>query len=155
MAHDSWSFSKIFDHEKKFWQKPCFHNAEIRKLWFNKSKAFSMSILTEKLFYPASPVSNGSRAVVTEENYPPTLTLILTLILTLSGRQFSSGGNVRSPFPICLFLTYVVCCEEINSEITSFNFSERSFDIIFRSIFNKKIVLQFLYESFISNFFFN
>ena len=114
-----------------------------------------MSILTEKPFYPASPVSNGSRAVVTEENYPPTLTLILTLILTLSGRQFSSGGNVRTPFPICLFLTYVVCCEEINSEITSFNFSERSFDIIFRSIFNKKIVLQFLYESFISNFFFN
>ena len=44
---------------------------------------------------------------------------------------------------ICLFLTYVVCCEDIKSGKTAFSFSERAVDIIFRSTFNKEMGRQF------------
>ena len=36
-----------------------------------------------------------------------------------------------------------VCCEDIKSGKTFFSFSERAFDIIFRSTFNKEMGLQF------------
>ena len=45
--------------------------------------------------------------------------------------------------PICLFLTYAVCCEDIKFSRTFFSFSERAFDIIFKSTFKKEIGLQF------------
>ena len=45
--------------------------------------------------------------------------------------------------PICLFLSNVVCCEEIKSGRTFFSFSDRAFDIIFRSIFKKEMGLEF------------
>ena len=45
--------------------------------------------------------------------------------------------------PICLFLTYAVCCVEIKSGRTFLSFSERLFSIIFKSTCNKKTGLQF------------
>ena len=47
------------------------------------------------------------------------------------------------PSAIFLFLTYAVCCEDIKSGRTFFSSSERAFDIIFRSTFNKEMGLQF------------
>ena len=44
---------------------------------------------------------------------------------------------------ICLFLTYTVCCYDIRSGRTFFSFSEKTCDVIFRSIFNKEKSLQF------------
>ena len=41
--------------------------------------------------------------------------------------------------PIYLFLTYAVCCEEIKSGRSFLSFSERAFDIIFKSTFNKEM----------------
>ena len=41
--------------------------------------------------------------------------------------------------PIYLFLTYAVCCEEIESRRSFLSFSERAFDIIFKSTFNKEM----------------
>ena len=55
--------------------------------------------------------------------------------------------------PICQFLTYAVCCEDIKSGKTFFSFSERAFDIIFRSTFNKEMGLQF-FMNFLSLSFF-
>ena len=46
--------------------------------------------------------------------------------------------------PICVFLTYAVCCEDIKSGKTSFSFSERAFDITFSSAFTKEMGLLFL-----------
>ena len=43
--------------------------------------------------------------------------------------------------PICLFLTNAVCGEESKSGRTSFSFTERTFDIIFRSTFNREMRL--------------
>ena len=45
--------------------------------------------------------------------------------------------------PICLFLTYAVCCEEIKSGRSFLSFSEKAFDIIFKSTFNKEMGFQF------------
>ena len=45
--------------------------------------------------------------------------------------------------PICLFLTYAVCCEEIKFGTIFLSFSERAFDVIFKSIFNKEMGVQF------------
>ena len=45
--------------------------------------------------------------------------------------------------PICLFLTYAVYCEEIKFGIIFLSFSERAFDVIFKSIFNKEMGVQF------------
>ena len=42
--------------------------------------------------------------------------------------------------PICLFSTYTVCYEESKSGRTCFSFSERVFDIIFRSTFDIKVM---------------
>ena len=47
------------------------------------------------------------------------------------------------PLPLCLFLTYVVCCVEIKSGRSFLSFSERAFDIIFKSTFDKEMSLQF------------
>ena len=52
----------------------------------------------------------------------------------------ASDTNLRLS-PIWLFFTYAVCCEEIKSSRTFFSFSERAFDIIFRSTFNKEMGL--------------
>ena len=52
-----------------------------------------------------------------------------------------------------LFFTYPVCCEEITSDRTSFDFSERAFDNIFRSKLNKEICLQFFMNLLSSSFF--
>ena len=54
---------------------------------------------------------------------------------------------------ICLFLTCDVCCEEIKSCKSFFSFSERAFDIIFRSHLIKKWVSGFLRISYLSFFF--
>ena len=54
----------------------------------------------------------------------------------------SITSNINLPLsPVCLFLTYTVCCEDIKSGKTFFSFSERVFDIIFRSTFNKEMGL--------------
>ena len=68
-------------------------------------------------------------------------TLPILFILAVS---ITSDANLPLS-PICLFLTYAVCCEEIKSGKTLFSFSfyERAFDIIFRSTFNKEMGLQF------------
>ena len=39
---------------------------------------------------------------------------------------------------VCLFLTEAVCCEEMKFDRTLFSFSERDFDIIFKSTFKKQ-----------------
>ena len=44
---------------------------------------------------------------------------------------------------MCLFLTYSVRCEDIQFSKKVFSFSERAFDIIFRSTFKKAMGLQF------------
>ena len=44
--------------------------------------------------------------------------------------------------PIYLYLTYTDFREEIKSDKTFFSFSERVFDIIFRSTFNEEMGLQ-------------
>ena len=54
----------------------------------------------------------------------------------------SITSDINLPLsPICLFLTYAVCCIDIKSGKTFFSFSERVFDIIFRSTFNKEMGL--------------
>ena len=45
MTNDSWSFSRIFNHYIKFWQKPHFSKVKISKLSSNELKAFSMFIV--------------------------------------------------------------------------------------------------------------
>ena len=63
----------------------------------------------------------------------------------------SITSDINFPLsPTYLFLTKAVCCEEIKSGRTYFDFSNRTFDIIFESTFNKEISLQ----SFISIFLF-
>ena len=47
------------------------------------------------------------------------------------------------PSPINLFLIYAVCCVEIKLERTFFNLSERAFEIILVSTFNKEMSHQF------------
>ena len=59
------------------------------------------------------------------------------------------------PSPVCLFSIYGVCCEEIRSGRTSINLSETAFDIIFRSIFNQEIGLQFFMNRLSLSFCFN
>ena len=44
---------------------------------------------------------------------------------------------------IYLFLTSAVCCNDIKLGRTFFSFSERTFDIIFRSTFNKEMDFQY------------
>ena len=48
-----------------------------------------------------------------------------------------------TPSPICLFLTYAVCCVETKSGRTFLIFSGRTVDIIFKSTFNKEMGFQF------------
>ena len=48
------------------------------------------------------------------------------------------------PSPINLFLIYAVCYVEIKLERTFFNLSERAFEIILVSTFNKEMGRQFL-----------
>ena len=55
--------------------------------------------------------------------------------------------------PMCLLLTYTVCCEEIQSNTIFFSFSERTFDIIFKSTFNKAMDLQFCMDLLSLSFF--
>ena len=50
------------------------------------------------------------------------------------------------PSPICLFLTYAVCCEDIKSGKTAF-------DMFFRSTFNKEMCLQLFMHLFSLLFF--
>ena len=50
-------------------------------------------------------------------------------------------------------VTYPVCCEEIKSDRTSFDFSDRAFDNIFRSTLNKETGLQFFMNLLSSTFF--
>ena len=63
-------------------------------------------------------------------------------IFFISAISITSAINLPL-FPICLFLTYAVCYEKIKSGRTSFNFSERASNIIFKSTSNKEIGLQF------------
>ena len=55
----------------------------------------------------------------------------------------SITSDINLPLsPICLFVTYVVCCEVCcKSGKTFSSFSERVFVIIFRSTFNKEMGL--------------
>ena len=58
--------------------------------------------------------------------------------------EISVTSDINLPFsPICLFLKCAVCCKDIKSVRIFYNFSERAFDIIFRSAFNKDMGLQF------------
>ena len=65
--------------------------------------------------------------------YPPIL--LRSHILTISEINLP-------PSPINLFLIYAVCCVEIKLERTFFNLSERAFEIILVSTFNKEMVRQ-------------
>ena len=48
IKHDSWFFKTISIHVMKFWLNANFFKTEIKKLWSNKSKVFSTSIVTKK-----------------------------------------------------------------------------------------------------------
>ena len=48
------------------------------------------------------------------------------------------------PSPINLFLIHAVCCVEVKLERRFFNISERAFEAILVSTFNKEIGRQFL-----------
>ena len=67
--------------------------------------------------------------------YPPILSR--SHILTISDINLP-------PSPINLFLIYAVCCVEIKLERAFFSLSERAFEIILVSTFNKKMGHQFL-----------
>ena len=67
--------------------------------------------------------------------YPPILSR--SHILTISDINLPSS-------PINLCLIYAVCCVEIKLERTFFSLSERAFEIILVSTFNKKMGRQFL-----------
>ena len=94
--------------------KPYFSRVKTKKSRSNESNASSISIATKK----------------------PSNFFILAISIT---------SDINLPLsPICLFLTYAVCCEDIKSGKTFFSFSEGAFDIIFRSTFNKEMALFFL-----------
>ena len=86
-------------------------------LWSSESNTFSMSIVTKN-----PPILLGSH------------------ILTISDINLP-------PSPINLFLIYAVCCVEIKLERTFFNLSERAFEIILVSTFNKELNSHFLHNS--------
>ena len=57
----------------------------------------------------------------------------------------SITSDINLPLsPICLLLKNVVCCEEIKSGRTFFNFSEKAFDIILDLHLRKKWVSSFI-----------
>ena len=56
---------------------------------------------------------------------------------------------------IWLFLAYAVCCKVIKCGKTFFGFSERAYDIIFRSTFNKEMAHQFFMNLLSLSFFIN
>ena len=58
------------------------------------------------------------------------------------------------PSPINLFLIYAVCCVEIKLDRTFFNLSERAFETVFVSTFNKEMGRQFLIYLLSLSFFF-
>ena len=90
----------------------------------SESNAFSMSVVTKN-----SPI------------------LLRTHIITIS--------NVNlPPSPINLFLIYAVSCVEIKLERIFVNLSERTFEIILVSTFNKGIGCQFLMYLLSLSFFF-
>ena len=93
--------------------KPYFSRVKTKKWWYSESSAFSISIATKK-----------------PSNF---------LVLAISIRSYI---NLLLS-PIYLFLTYAGCCEDIKSDKKIFSFSERAFDVIFRSTFNKEMRLQF------------
>ena len=72
----------------------------------------------------------------------------MTIVTTKPSNFFNLVISIISdinlpPSPICLFLTYAVYCVEIKSARTFIILSERAFDIIFKSIFNKEMGLEF------------
>ena len=85
ITHDSWSPNRIIAHKINFLPKPYFSKKEIRKLW-SKKNAFSISIVTKKLF---------------NFFFILAISIISDINLSLS--------------PLCLFLTYPVCCKKVKS----------------------------------------
>ena len=64
------------------------------------------------------------------------------------GQKLGCHVQLHKGFQHCakMFSRYYVCCEQSKSGRTSLNFSERAFDIMFRSTFNKKILPLFFFS---------